>query len=66
MSDRTASYASGIVAMARAEGELDAVTDELRQIASALESNAELRAALTDPTTPVERRGRTATVPTGS
>jgi F-type H+-transporting ATPase subunit delta len=56
MSDRTASYAEGIVAIARAEGHLDAVTDELRQLASALEGNERLRDALTDPTAPVGRR----------
>lgn len=56
MSDRTTGYAEGIAAMARAEGQLDVVTDELRQLAQALEGNAELRQALTDPTAPVGRR----------
>lgn len=56
MSDRIASYAEGIVAMARAEGQLDAVTDELRQIAQAVDSHADLRDALTDTTAPVGRR----------
>lgn len=56
MSDRIAAYAEGIVAIARAEGHLDAVTDELRQLASALETSPQLREALTDPTAPVGRR----------
>ena len=56
MSDRIASYAEGIVAIARAEGQLDAVTDELRQIAQSVEGSPELRDALTDPTSSVGRR----------
>lgn len=58
MSDRIASYAEGIVAMARGEDQLDAVTDELRQLATAVETNAELREALTDSTAPVGQRLR--------
>lgn len=56
MSDRIASYAEGVVAIARAEGHLDAVTDELRQLAQAIEADERLREALTDPTTPVGQR----------
>ena len=56
MSDRTTAYAAAILEIGRAEGALDTVTDELRQVASAVASNSQLREALTDPTVAVGRR----------
>lgn len=56
MSDRIAAYAAAVVQIARAEGAVDTVLDELGQIASALDSNAQLRDALTDSSSPVGRR----------
>lgn len=56
MSDRTTAYAAAILEIGRAEGALDAVTDELRQLATAVRDNDELRDALTDPALPVGRR----------
>lgn len=56
MSDRTTAYAAAIVQIGRAEGSLDAVTDELNQLAQAISTNDQLRAAVTDPQLPVGRR----------
>lgn len=56
MSDRTTAYAAAILEIGRAEGALDAVTAELRQLATAVRDNHELRDALTDPALPVGRR----------
>lgn len=56
MSDRTTAYAAAILQIGRAEDSLDAVTDELQQLAQAISSNEELRATLSDPKVPVGRR----------
>lgn len=56
MSDRTSGYAAAVVDVARAEGALDTVLDELRQISAALDGNAELRDALADSSKPVGQR----------
>lgn len=56
MSDRTTAYAAAILEIGRAEGALETVTDELRQLASAVANNNQLREALTDPTLAVGRR----------
>ena len=56
MDDRIAGYASGIFELAKAEGELERVEDELSAVAQALEGSADLRSALTDPQLPLERK----------
>jgi len=49
-------YAAAILEVAKAEGDLVRVGDELFQIARAFESSSELREALTDPRLPIERK----------
>jgi F-type H+-transporting ATPase subunit delta len=49
-------YASAILEVAKAEGELDRVGDELFRIARAFEASPELREALTDPRLAIERK----------
>jgi F-type H+-transporting ATPase subunit delta len=49
-------YANALFEVARVEGSLDAVQDELFSLAQALKSNDELRTTLTDEAIPVERR----------
>jgi F-type H+-transporting ATPase subunit delta len=49
-------YAAAIFEVAKAEGELERVGDELFRIARAFESSSELRAALTDRRLPLERK----------
>ena len=49
-------YAAAIFEVAKAEGELERVGDELFRIARAFESSSELRAALTDPRLPLARK----------
>jgi F-type H+-transporting ATPase subunit delta len=49
-------YAAAILEVAKAEGELARVGDEMFRIARAFESSVELRDALTDPRLPVERK----------
>jgi F-type H+-transporting ATPase subunit delta len=56
MSDRNEEYAEGLVKIARAEGQLSEVEDELFRFARILSGNDELRMALTDPQLPAERR----------
>ncbi len=56
MSDRVDAYASAIFEVAKAEGSLDEVADELFRFARIFESNDELRNALTDQALPPERR----------
>ena len=59
MSDpRIDGYARGLFEIARAEGTLDEVEDELFRFARVLESNDELRTTLTDAALPVSRRQR--------
>jgi F-type H+-transporting ATPase subunit delta len=55
-SDRVDAYAEALFALARAEGSLDAVEDELFKVARTLEANETLRATLGDDAIPVERR----------
>jgi F-type H+-transporting ATPase subunit delta len=52
----TTAYAQAVVALARGEGALDTVEDELLTIARALEDNEELRQRLTDSQLPVANR----------
>lgn len=49
-------YAAAILEVAKAEGELARVGDEMFRIARAFEASAELREALTDPRLPVDRK----------
>jgi F-type H+-transporting ATPase subunit delta len=54
--DRIESYAEAMFGVARAEGTIDEVEDELFRFARALEGSDELREALTDPHIPASRR----------
>jgi F-type H+-transporting ATPase subunit delta len=49
-------YAEALVSIARVEGQLAEIEDELFRFARILEGNDELRLALTDPQLPAERR----------
>jgi F-type H+-transporting ATPase subunit delta len=53
---RIDSYADAMFGVARAEGTLDEVGDELFRFARALEGSDQLRAALSDPHIPASRR----------
>lgn len=54
--DRIDGYATALFEVARVEGSLDEVEDELFRFARTLEGNDELRAMLTDDAMPAERR----------
>src|SRR5947207_9766264 len=54
--DRMQAYAEGMLAVAKAEGNLAQVSDELFRFARAYESSDELREALTDAHIPAGRR----------
>ena len=54
--DRIDGYASAIFEIARSEGELERVGDELYRIARAFESSPELREVLTDRRVPIDRK----------
>ncbi|MDP9022159.1 MAG: ATP synthase F1 subunit delta [Actinomycetota bacterium] len=54
--DRVSRYAEAILQVARGEGALDAVDDELLRIARAIRDNRELHDALTDQQLPAGRR----------
>jgi len=56
MSERSASYANAVAAVARAEGNLDMVSDELFRVARAIEHSDELRMTLADRQIPAARR----------
>src|ERR1700737_692284 len=56
MTDRADAYAEALFEIAKAEGSLETVEDELFKIARTLEANEELRAILSDKAIPVERR----------
>lgn len=56
MTDRSHAYAEALLAVARSEGRLAEVEDELFRVARLLESNDELRTTLTDAQLPVSRR----------
>lgn len=56
MSAKTDAYARALFEIARAEGQIDRVEDELYRVARAFESNDQLRATLSDTTIPSERR----------
>jgi F-type H+-transporting ATPase subunit delta len=54
--DRIAGYASGVFELARAEGDLERVENELLSIAQAIEASTELRSTLTDPQLSLDRK----------
>ncbi|HWH35720.1 MAG TPA: ATP synthase F1 subunit delta [Acidimicrobiales bacterium] len=54
--ERIDGYATALFEVARVEGSLDEVEDELFRFGRLVEGNDELRATLTDETVPVERR----------
>ncbi len=54
--DRTVAYAEALFAVARAEGTLGEVEDELFRFSQTLQGSDELRDALTDPSIPASRR----------
>ena len=56
MTERVDAYASALLQIARAEGSLGKVEDELFKVARTLEANDKLLATLTDKDIPVERR----------
>jgi F-type H+-transporting ATPase subunit delta len=56
MSDRVDAYANALFEVARAEGRLSDVEDDLFRFARTFEGNDELRMALTDPALPLDRR----------
>jgi F-type H+-transporting ATPase subunit delta len=56
MDERISGYASAILDLARAEGELERVESEFLAIGQAVETSAELRSALNDPQLPLEKK----------
>ena len=56
MSDRVDAYASALFSIAKVEGALETVEDELFKVARTFEANEKLRSTLTDAVIPVERR----------
>ena len=56
MTDRSDAYAAALFEVAKAEGSLDTVEDELFKVARTLEANEDLQATLSDAAIPVERR----------
>jgi F-type H+-transporting ATPase subunit delta len=56
MTDRAAAYAEALLLIARAEGSVERVEDELFKLARSFEGSDQLRSTLTDPAIPVERR----------
>jgi F-type H+-transporting ATPase subunit delta len=56
MADRIDAYAAALFEVARAEGSLDRVEEELFRVARTIEGSDDLRATLTDQAVPVERR----------
>lgn len=56
--DRITAYATAMLGVARAEGQLDTVVDELHAVAQALRANDELRNTLTDRRIEAARRSQ--------
>lgn len=54
--DHISGYASALFELARAEGVLDRVEDELFTVAQAVERSGDLRSTLTDPELPIDRK----------
>jgi F-type H+-transporting ATPase subunit delta len=56
MDDRISGYASAILDLARAEGQLERVESEFLAIGQAVETSADLRSTLTDPQLPIDKK----------
>lgn len=56
MTERTDAYAAALFEVAKAEGSLATVEEELFRVARTLEGSDELRSTLTDQAIPIERR----------
>jgi F-type H+-transporting ATPase subunit delta len=56
VSDRTDAYAAALLEIAKAEGSLATVEDELFRVARTIEGKEDLRSVLTDQAVPVDRR----------
>ena len=56
MSERIDAYAAALLEIAKAEGSLATVEDELFRVARTIEGNDQLRSVLTDLAVPVDRR----------
>jgi F-type H+-transporting ATPase subunit delta len=56
MTNRNDAYAAALFEVAKAEGSLETVEDELFKVARTLEANEDLRSTLSDKSIPVERR----------
>jgi F-type H+-transporting ATPase subunit delta len=56
VTDRTDAYADALFEIAKAEGNLETVEDELFKVARTVEANDELRVTLSDPSIPLARR----------
>lgn len=56
MEDQVARYATALLEIATAEGDLERVVSELSVIGQAIEAESELRHTLTDPRLPAERK----------
>jgi F-type H+-transporting ATPase subunit delta len=56
MDDRISGYASAILDLAEAEGELSRVETEFLALGQAFEKSAELRSTLTDPNLPLDKK----------
>jgi F-type H+-transporting ATPase subunit delta len=56
MSERTDAYAAALLQVAKAEGSLETVEDELFKVARTIEGNDRLRSTLTDQAIPVDLR----------
>lgn len=58
MSDRIAGYADALLAVARAEGDLQTTRSQLGEVARAVEGNEELRSTLSNNLLPAATRGQ--------
>ena len=56
MDERSSGYASAILDLAKAEGQLDRVESEFLAIGQAVETSSDLRSTLTDPQLPVDKK----------
>jgi len=56
VTDRVDAYAAALFEVAKAEGSLETVEEELFRVARTLEANDELRTTLSDQAIPIERR----------
>ncbi len=55
---RTTAFAEGLIAIAAAEGDLDAVTEELQILGDAVTADEKLRSTLSDTRLPAQRRAQ--------